>query len=305
MIDRQHERSTGAFPAVGVCGEVLWDVFGESRRLGGAPLNFAAQLRALGHAVSLISALGADRLGDEAAELIAGLGLDASFVQRTSRFATGTAEVRLVRDGQPEFMIRRPAAYDAIDLTVRDIEAIRRRAPAWFYFGTLLAARAEGGRLLDRLLAALDGVRRFLDLNLRPGSDSPEVVTKLLAQADVVKLSEEELGRVTALTGMPAGIEPFCRAARDRFGFGAVAVTLGARGCAMLIGDDYAEAPAPAVTVVDTVGAGDAFAAAFVHGLCRGWRTHEVAVFANRIAADVVGRHGSLPEDGAATAGFE
>ena len=302
MIDRQHERSTGALPAVGVCGEVLWDVFGDSRRLGGAPLNFAAQLHGLGHPVSLISALGTDRLGDEAAALISGLGLDTGLVQRTSRFATGTAAVGFDRDGQPEFTIKRPAAYDAIDLSVSDIDAIRRAAPEWIYFGTLLAASEGGERLLDRLLAALDGARRFLDLNLRPGSDSPALMTKLLAQADVVKLNEEELGRVAAAAGMPAGTEPFCRAASDRFGFGAIAVTLGARGCAVLVGDEYAEAPGRPVAVADTVGAGDAFAAAFVHGLCRGWRVEELAAFANRIAAGVVGRHGGLPEDGAATA---
>ena len=43
-----------------VLGEVLWDIFGETRRLGGAPLNFAAHARRLGHAVSLISGLGID-----------------------------------------------------------------------------------------------------------------------------------------------------------------------------------------------------------------------------------------------------
>jgi fructokinase len=303
MIDRRSEEKAGVLPAVGVLGEVLWDVFGESRRLGGAPLNFAAQIRRLGHPVSLISALGTDGLGDEAAASIARLGLDASLLQRTPRFATGTAEVRLARDGNPEFTIRRPAAYDAIDLSVRDIEAIRRKPPAWFYFGTLLASSAAGGRVLDRLLAELDGARRFLDLNLRPGSDSPALVTKLLAQADVLKLNEEELGRVRAATGLPAGVEPFCRAASDRFGFGAIAVTLGERGCAVLIDAEYAEAAALPVTVADTVGAGDAFAAAFVHGLSRSWRADEIAAFANRIAAGVVGRYGSLPEDGPETAG--
>jgi fructokinase len=300
MIDRRDDESTGALPAIGVCGEVLWDVFGDSRRLGGAPLNFAAQIRGLGHPVSLISALGTDRLGDEAVRLIAGLGLDTSLVQRTSRFATGTAEVGLDRDGQPEFRISRPAAYDAIDLSISVIDAIRQAAPEWVYFGTLLAAIVEGERLLDRLLAELDGARRFLDLNLRPGSDSPDLMTKLLARADVVKMNEEELRRVSAATGMPAGIESFCRAASDRFGFGAIAVTLGARGCAVLVAGEYAQAPARPVTVADTVGAGDAFAAAFVHGLCRGWRAEKLAVFANRVAAGVVSRHGSLPESGEA-----
>jgi len=287
-------------PAVVVLGEVLWDLVGETRRLGGAPLNFAAHSRSLGHPVTLISGLGADEAGREAASLIAGLDLDASLLQTSSRFATGTAEVRLNPDGSAEFAIARPAAYDALELSARELERLEARAPAWLYYGSLFAATAQGRQVLDRLLGALGGSLKFLDLNLRPGSDAPELVRELLGFADVVKLNAEELERVRALAGLPAGIEAFCRAACDRYGWQAVAVTLGERGCAMLAGGQYVEAPGQPVVVADTVGAGDAFAAAFMHGLSRQWPTAEIAAFANRVAARVVGRHGSLPERTAA-----
>ena len=151
-----------ACPAVAVVGEVLWDVFADSHRLGGAPLNFAAHAAALGHPVSLISALGADVLGDEAAKRIALLGLDTSLVQRTPHLATGTAEVGLGPSGEPEFTITRPAAYDGLELGEPELETIRRRAPGWVYFGTLFAAGATGERTLDRLLHALGGTDRGL-----------------------------------------------------------------------------------------------------------------------------------------------
>ena len=246
--------------------------------------------------MTLISGLGTDELGRQAAELIGGLGIDTSLLQTCSVYPTGTAEVRLDSAGAAEFAIRRPAAYDAIELSPREIARLRDHGPAWCYFGTLYPSMPQGRQILDRLLGALDGALRFLDLNLRPGSDSPELVSALLAGADVVKLSEDELERVRRLAGLPPGVEAFCHAATERFGWRAVSVTLGARGCALLAAGQYVEAPGESVVVADTVGAGDAFAAAFLHGLCRDWSADRIAAFANSLAAGVASRHGSLPD---------
>jgi fructokinase len=279
-----------------VLGEVLWDIFGETRRLGGAPLNFAAHARRLGHAVSLISGLGADQPGRAAAALIARLGLDTRWLQQRADYSTGTAEVQLGADGAPAFRIVRPAAYDAVELSGAELAELGRSGPQWFYFGSLFAAADPGRRVLERLLDTLGGARRFLDLNLRPGSDAPELVLELLARADVVKLNEDELARVQAMTGLPAEAEAFCRAASEHYGWSAVSITRGERGCALLTGSEYVEASAHPVIVADTVGAGDAFAAAFMHGLNLAWPAGEIAAFANRMAAEVAGRHGSLPD---------
>lgn len=283
-------------PSVVVLGEILWDVFDETRRLGGAPLNFAAHLRRHGHPVSLVSALGDDDLGREAAKLVAGLDLDTHLLQTTARFATGTAAVRLGPDGSPEFVIARPAAYDAIELTTGELQALAGRAADWFYYGTLFAATSQGRQLLERMLEALGSASKFYDLNLRPGGESSGLVEALLAYADAVKLNEDELARVSESTGLPSDIEAFCHAASERYGLQAVAVTMGRRGCAMLAHGEFVAAPACPVVVADTVGAGDAFAAAFLHGFCRRWPAGEIADFANRVAAGVAGRHGSLPE---------
>ena len=72
-----------------VLGEVLWDLFDQSRRLGGASLNFGVHARRLGHDVTFVSAVGADELGDQAIAMIATLDLDTRLVQRTSLFPTG------------------------------------------------------------------------------------------------------------------------------------------------------------------------------------------------------------------------
>lgn len=279
-----------------VLGEVLWDVFADSSALGGAPLNFAAHSKRLGYHPLLISAVGADALGNAARHDIAALGLETSFLQTVSRFPTGAARVELGPGDRTRFVIERPAAYDALCLRAEQIAGIVRRTPAWFYYGTLFASTPQGRSVLEKLLNALPAATRFYDLNLRPGNYSVQLVIELLELADVVKLNEEELCMVRKFTRLPAEIEAFCREASKRFGWKAVCVTLGAHGCAMLCGDEYSEAAGHAIDIADPVGAGDAFAAAFLHGLISDWPVAKIAAFANRIGALVASRHGAIPE---------
>ncbi len=283
-------------PHVVVLGEVLWDLFDHSRRLGGAPLNFGANARRLGHPVTLISALGADEPGEQAAEMIAALDLDTRFLQTTSRFPTGTAQVQIGHGGATQFTILRPAAYDAVDLSARDLGLLKQDATGWFYYGSLFASSQQGRKVLTQVLGVLAEAVKFYDLNLRPGSDSPALVSELLQHADVVKLNEEELQRAHEFAGLPLDVEAFCREGAALYGWQAVAVTLGDRGCAVLANGHYVEAGGHPVDVVDTVGAGDAFAAAFMHGLSRKWPAAEIASFANRVGALVASRHGAIPD---------
>jgi fructokinase len=278
-----------------VVGEVLWDVFPDATRLGGAALNFAAHLKRLGHVPRIVSAVGRDALGDAASAAITSLELDTTFLQRVERLNTGTASVQLGPGDRTSFVIERPAAYDAVEISDAVLAQIVQWKPSWCYYGTLFASRVHGRHVLQRLLDALPGARRFCDINLRPGFESRELACDLLHLADVVKLNERELTLVRDWLGLPVDPERFCRAGAARFGWQAAVVTLGARGCAMLVGDDYVEAASVPVAVADTVGAGDAFAAAFVHGLTTGWPAPQVAEFANRAGAKVASVPGAIP----------
>ena len=277
-------------------GEILWDVFPDEQRLGGAPFNLAVHARRLGHDVRFLSAVGEDERGRLALEGAAGLGLSCEFIARTAERPTGAVTVELDRAGQPKFTIHRPAAYDCVAL---DAAALRRLAafdPEWIAFGTLHQAEAAPRIVTAQLMAACSAARRFYDVNLRPSSYTPELVAELMALASVVKLNEAEAASLGALVGAPgAPIERFCRAGSDRFGWEAVAVTRGAEGCAILLGGVYVEAPGYAVSVADTVGSGDAFAAAFLHGLDQGWSAAAIADFANRLGAVVASRPGAIP----------
>ena len=112
-----------------------------------------------------------------------------------------------------------------------------------------------------------------------------------------MKLNEEEVRTVGALLGRDDHSDgEFCRKAAKQCEWEAVCVTRGARGCALLIGGEYAEVEGYTVQVTDTVGSGDAFAAAFIHGLSSNWPPGSIGDFANRVGALVASRAGAIPD---------
>jgi fructokinase len=277
-------------------GEVLWDVIGDKEHLGGAPFNVAAHARKLGHEVYFVSAVGCDERGDRVLDCMAQMELSTRFVRRAEGYPTGIASVTLDATGQPTFRIERPAAYDFPQLTTTDLEELLSPAPDWIYFGTLFQMSSKAREVTGRLLAAAGGARRFYDINLRPSCYTLDLVRDLMSRANVVKLNDEEVRVVDRICGRShSNLEDFCRDYANDFGWEAVCVTRGAEGCVLLIGDEVISAPGYAVKVVDTVGAGDAFAAAFLHGLGSGWSARQVADFANRVGALVTNRPGAIP----------
>ena len=162
--------------------------------------------------------------------------------------------------------------------------------------GTLHQAHPAAKALTSRVLEACPRARRFYDINLRRDSYSAPLVEELMLLADVVKLNDAEAAEVGRMSGVPCGtLAQFCRYWSERCGWSAACVTLGAQGCVVLAGEDLAEVPGYAVQVQDAVGAGDAFAAAFLHGLSQGWPAAEIGDFSNRVGALVASRPGAVP----------
>jgi fructokinase len=278
-------------------GEVLWDVIGDQEFLGGAPLNFSVSSQRLGNEVALVSAVGADRLGEKAIQAIAALGLSTKFIGVDQTHETGTAIVTTDPSGDATFVIKRPAAFDFLnveDSLVSDLAAIH---PDWIYFGTLAQTSSENEALLHRLVASAPEARCFYDLNLREGHWSFDLVRRLSGLASVIKLNEFEAETLYRLTCPMEqfSLEGFCRCWSQSFGTKIVCVTLGERGCAVWADDAFRAFPGFSVKVVDTVGAGDAFSAAFLHGLVLGWPMERTAFFANGLGAIVASRPGATP----------
>ncbi|HUS46037.1 MAG TPA: carbohydrate kinase [Phycisphaerae bacterium] len=278
-----------------VIGEVLWDLFDDAQHIGGAPFNFAVHTSRLGYDVSFISAVGDDDLGRATLEKVQELGLNTRYIRTTTEAPTGRVRVRL-ESGQPRFTIERPAAYDFPSLSEEDFRAINIAKPKWIYYGTLAQMSGPARNVTQRLTADNPQAKTFYDINLRPDSYTVPLVRELLAGASFLKINEDEVAAVLEMFDETAGtLLEFCRIYAERFGWRGVCITRAARGCALWLDGRYVESPGCRVTVADTVGAGDAFAAGLLHSLQQGWTAERTADFANRLGAVVASRPGAIP----------
>lgn len=277
-----------------VFGEVLFDHFPDgSRVLGGAPFNVAWHLCGFGDAPLFISAVGDDEAGREILHRMTGWGISTVAVGSDSTNATGHVEVRM-EGGEPEFEIPADQAWDRIPSP-----ALGPGGPALLYHGTL-ALRNEASLRQCMELRARFEAPVFVDLNLRAPWWTPDVVERSLAGADWAKLSGAELGEVMAMpVGTAAECESAARALAARHGVGNVVVTRGAQGAVLIRdhedalsipGDDSGE-------VMDTVGAGDAFAALLCHGIVKGWPADVALKRAGAFAEDICRIRGATSPD--------
>ena len=278
-------------------GEVLCDVFAHSEHIGGAPLNFAFHAACLGHEVEMVSAVGRDPRGKAILEFAREARVGTRFLQSLGDYPTGVVSVHFTDQGQPVYEIERPAAYQHVNFTEADCAVLKQWDPQGIYFGTLFHTNREALQTTERILATCDSAARFYDVNLRTGAYTPELVRKLAQMATILKLNNEEAPEVAGLLGTPfSSFENFARGAAIRYGYQAVCITRGAEGCSILWNGRFLECPGYPAAVMDTVGAGDAFSAAFLHGWMSGWSPEDTCDFANRVGALIAGRSGGTPQ---------
>ena len=284
-------------PRILSCGEVLWDLFPEGPRFGGAPANFACHAAILGGDVAILSAVGNDARGHEAVAILQGFGIDASLVQRIEDSPTGSVGVNVDGAGKPSFAIHAGSAWDhiawtsALESRIAEMDAI--------YFGTL-GQRGEASRATIRQalkLARARGILRVLDVNLRKPFCDAALIRDSIAHASVLKLSDDELGEVAATCGVALDAKPEAtlRALLTRFGLDLVVMTRGAKGALLVSANDAINQPGIPTQVVDTVGAGDSFTAAFVLGLLRGEAREVILRKACETATAVCSQSGAVP----------
>ena len=288
-------------PVVGL-GELIWDILPEGRRLGGAPSNFAYVSRLLGAEAAVATRIGRDALGAEAVEKLERAGVSTRFVQVDEEHPTGTVGCVIGEGGEAHFNVNQNSAWDYLEWT--DEWARLAASTDVVCFGTLgqrhPAARATVQRFLEATRA--DALRLF-DVNLRHSFFTPEMLSRSLSHATVVKLNEEELAAAAGMLSLSAsGARATAEALMSRFPVMLVAVTRGARGSLLVSraggADEHAGFRTP---VVDTIGCGDAFAATLALCLRRGATLAFSNEVANRVGAWVATQPGGTPEADPAT----
>lgn len=282
-----------SFRGVGI-GEVLWDLLPGGRRPGGAPANFACHLAGLGAGAALVSRVGDDEPGRTLLGELARRGVHTSAIAVDASAPTGTVVVAL-EQGQPRYRILEEVAWDHLEVDAAALAAVR--AADAVCFGSLAQRRAPARDTVHALLRqAPPAALRVFDVNLRPGYHAPEILEASLRAANAVKLNEDELPVLAAQWGLPGEERRAIVALAERFALRALAFTRGDRGSLVIVGSEMAEQPALPVRVADTVGAGDAFTAAFTLGVLAGWPAGVVAARATAVAAFVCTRPGATPE---------
>jgi fructokinase len=281
------------FLCVGL-GEVLWDLLPAGKQLGGAPANFAYHAHALGAEALVVSRVGDDALGREILERLRGLGLSTGHIGVDKSAPTGTVSVEVQPDGQPRFIIHENVAWDRLSVSP---DALARVAHAdAICFGSL-AQRGESARhAVRQLVGATPAITlRVFDINLRQQFYSRETIEGSLLLANVLKLNDQELTVLAAMFGLRGDAHSQLAALAQRFHLRAVAFTRGSAGSLLLADGVWSERPGLRVSVVDAVGAGDAFTAAMTLGLLAGWPLKTIHRRANEIAAFVCTQAGATP----------
>ncbi|NOZ95498.1 MAG: carbohydrate kinase family protein [Acidobacteria bacterium] len=256
---------------------------------GGSAANTIVGLARLGLETGFVGRVGTDAEGRLILDDLEREGVDTSRVKRVEGRSGMIAGV--VEKGGERALYAYPGVNRALALEEDDVDYIMRsRFLHMSSFVGEASFEAQKG-LLDRIR----GVR----LSLAPGSlyvsRGLGQIGPLIERAEVLFLNREETEALTG-RGYRAGAGLL-----HEMGAKIVAVTLGARGCYVLAGGKGVKIRAHPTTVVDTTGAGDAFAAGFLYGLLGGRKPEEAARLGSMAASMCIARPGAregLPRAG-------
>ncbi|MDY6824032.1 MAG: carbohydrate kinase [Thermodesulfobacteriota bacterium] len=280
-----------------VIGEVLFDIFPAYKRIGGAPFNFAFHMKQMGFPVDFVTRVGDDANGREILDIMKEAGFSMTDVQIDDSRETGKVMVQLDDKGVPTFDIVQDVAYDHIAYT--DVMGRRLTArPSLLYTGTLVQRHEKSRQTLrDVFLAKPADVPFFYDVNLRPHCYTSEAVQDSLRAADILKLNAEELEVLADMFGVSGHAHKIVNGFMERWGLSMVALTKGIDGSELFTPDDYASTGVPeGYDCIDTVGAGDAFAAVIAVGYLKGRPLGATLTAASDFAARMCEIQGAVPE---------
>jgi ribokinase len=252
---------------------------------GGQAANTAAWLAVAGARVALVSRVGADAAGRDAVDELGALGVETRLAVDSER-PTGTCVVLVAPDGERTMF---PDAGANGGLAAADLPDDLFEAGDHLHVAGYALLR-DGSR--NAALAAVERARAArMTVSVDPSSAAllSEGLRRLGKEVDLVVPNELE---AEALTGVP---DPAAAAGVLAESFAEVVVTLGEVGALWTDGSELVRVAAPAVDVVDTTGAGDAFAAGLLAARLRGAGPEEALEAGCALAARAVTVPGARP----------
>ena len=276
-------------------GEALWDVLPEGKKIGGAPANFAYHVKQFGLPSCVVSAVGADPLGDEILENFNAKGLDTLI--ETVPYPTGTVQVEIDQAGIPQYDIKENVAWDNIPYTAR-LESLAEKTKA-VCFGSLAQRNVVSRQTINRFLDAMpqnDDTLVVFDVNLRQGFYNKEILCNSMKRCNILKINDEELVTVSRMFGYPGiDLQDKCWILLGKYNLKMLILTCGINGSYVFTPGNVSFQPTPKVEVADTVGAGDSFTATFIASVLKGMPVEEAHRRAVEVSAYVCTQQGAMP----------
>ncbi|KOS05695.1 carbohydrate kinase [Flavobacterium akiainvivens] len=276
-------------------GEVLWDVFGTEKKIGGAPLNLALRMQSLGCDAAMISAIGNDHDGQNIIDYVQGKGLDTAGIVTVEGYPTGLVQVHLNEHGSASYDISYPSAWDKIALN-KSARNLAESAHVIIY-GSLACRDLVSQQALAELLQY--NTFKVFDVNLRKPHYSLETLKTLMQPADFIKFNDDELLEIAAALGSTSdSLEEnihYVYKWLNKADVKGICVTRGAHGALLFWEGQLYDNGGYKVTVADTVGAGDSFLATLIMKLLSGLPPHKALDYACAMGALVAASPGANP----------
>lgn len=279
-------------PKSAICfGEILWDNLPSGRMAGGAPMNVAYHLQQLGVNTTMISKVGNDEAGKELVAFISSIGIPAENIQIDEKQHTSEVIAELKNNNEMAYTITYPTAWDFIEWQ-NNFDA-KITAANVFIWGSL-AARNEMSR--NTLLQLVENAKfRVFDVNLRAPHYDKEIISTFLSKADFVKLNENEIIILGEWFTTQREEKAQVKALMEHFKIDEILITKGAHGGTYYNANETINYQATKVEVVDTVGSGDSFLAAFLSKKLAGEEIATCLNFASKVAGFVTSQKGACP----------
>lgn len=274
-------------------GEILWDMLPTGKQLGGAPANFAYHVCRLGGNGWAVSAISDDELGREIKNTLSTKKLN-TILEEVNE-PTGTVQVTLNAAGVPTYDITEGVAWDHIPFTER-IGNLAKETSA-VCFGTLAQRSPESRATIHKFIESMPaGSLKVYDINLRQKYYDEKIISDSLRLADILKINDEELEIVSKMLCLPGTSEERCRAISREFNLKFVILTMGGDGSKVILEDSVHLSTPGKINIVDTVGAGDSFTAAFMLAYLRGESIEKAHTLATEVSSYVCTKAGAMPE---------
>jgi len=279
-----------------VCfGEILFDVFGSEKKVGGAPLNLALRLSSFGFSTSMISAVGNDKDGEFLKNYMVENGVNNSSIITTPEYDTGLVLVHVDDRGSAKYDIKFPSAWDFI-VANDNITNVVSEANV-FFFGSLACRNDVSKNTLYDLLTINKNIYKVFDVNLRPPHSKIQVIQDFMNTSDFIKFNDEEILEISSELGFKSqDLEENIKFISEKTSTKSICVTRGKHGAIMLWKGEFYYSDGFKVNVVDTVGAGDSFLAALLAWLLTDKTPQESLDFASAIGAIVASNEGANPK---------